>query len=287
MLFAWTAQPFEIPQIFTVQNAQDDRARSAPPMILSDVNDETAMESKTMSTMNRWSQVFGLVLMFSCFSSCAHYGGLGGASCGPEGCGVSCETGHCGSKWWKFGKHRARGCKTKGCGVQGQLCEKCCFALTGRLWQKPNAVPDTLPLGSTIRAHDQVMQTNGEASDFIFHRHDFVAQTAHLTPDAKDKIVEVASRMRSTPFPVLVERSENNSNPELDALRRNIVAQILTDFGNADAQQRTIVSTPYGPGYTGQRAERMYYQHVGFRNNFNNNNNNGGGFGGGGFGGGF
>jgi len=149
------------------------------------------------------------------------------------------------------------------------------------------AIPETLPLGSTVRAHDQVMQTNAEASDFTFHRHDFVAQTAHLTPDAKDKIIEIAARMPSAPFPVIIERSTNNANPELDALRRSIVAQILTDFGNQDAQQRTIVGHAYGPGYIGRRAEDMYYQHTGFGNNLNNNGNAGGGFGGGGFGGGF
>jgi hypothetical protein len=124
------------------------------------------------------------------------------------------------------------------------------------------------------------MQTNGEAADFILHRNDFVADTAELTPDGKDKILEIAARMRSDPFPVLVERSENNSNPELDAFRRNLVAQVLFDLGNPDADQRTIVSTSYGPGFNSQQAESDYYQYLGSSGG-NNGGNFGGGFGGG------
>ena len=249
------------------------------------------MEKVEMQNCIRRSQIAGLMIVLASFSSCAYNGGsaVSSSESASEACvSGSCDQNQCGLDGCSSGDPgwfgRRRGCQGSG---------KCCAALTGWAWKKSNAVPQTLPLGSTVRAHDQVMQTNAEAADFIFHRHDFVAQTAHLTPDAKDKIVEVAARLQSTPFPVLIERSRNNSNPELDALRRKIVAQILFDFGNADAQQRTIVATPYGPGYTSRRAELMYYRHVGFGNNFNNNGNNGnnggglgGGFGGGGFGGG-
>ena len=203
-------------------------------------------------------------------------------SCGTcPPCGNACGTPECGVEQC--------GACDPGCGGScGNFLADLDFALFGWACRKSNAIPDTLPLGSTVRAHDQVMQTNAEAFDFVINLHDFIAETAQLTPDGRDKILEIAARMRSTPFPVIVERSYNNSDPELDALRRNLVAQVLTDLGNVDAQQRTIVSTSYGPGYTGQRAEQMYYQHVyrGGNNNNNNNNNgnNGGGFGGGGFG---
>lgn len=243
-----------------------------------------------MFRRHRIFRILPVGLLLLSFSSCAQTDCCGVADCGPVGCGpVGCESGGCGLPLRSCGL-RGRCCVGGACANGGQMCERCCWAMTGWAWRRSNAIPETLPLGSTVRAHDQVMQTNAEAADFIFHRHDFVAQTAHLTPDAKDKIVEVASRMRSAPFPVIVERSENNTNPELDALRRNIVATILTDMGNADAQQRTVVATPYSPGYIGRRAEFMYFQHVG-GGGLNNNNNGGGfgggaGFGGGGFGGG-
>jgi hypothetical protein len=144
------------------------------------------------------------------------------------------------------------------------------------------AIPDKYPLVSVNRAHYHTMETNGEAADFILHRHEFVGKTAELTSDGKDHVLELAARMRSTPFPVLIERGENNSDPELDAHRRQIVARILADLGNGDAEQRTIVSPAYGPGINSREAEFDYYQRIGSRGLGNNNgNNNGGGFGGG------
>lgn len=151
----------------------------------------------------------------------------------------------------------------------------------GWVHRRSNSIPDVLPLGHTVRSHYQTMETNAEAVDFILNLNDFVGSTATLTPDGKDKILEIGARMRSQPFPVVVERSMNNSDPELDQMRRNVVAQILTDLGNADAQQRTVVATPYGPGYNSMEAETMYFRHT--LNGVGNGNN----FGGGGFGGGF
>ena len=186
-------------------------------------------------------------------------------------------------------------CEATPCGQCGSCTGKagCGGCLHGRLLgffcRPSNAVPQTLPLGSTIRAHDQVMQTNAEATDFVMHRLDFVGQTAELTSDGKDQVLEIAARMRSAPFPVIIEREPNNSDPELDALRRNLVAQILTDLGNQDAQQRTIVGLPYGPGYWAWPGQMMYYQFIGggYNNGYGNGfGGGGGGFGGGGFGGG-
>lgn len=171
-----------------------------------------------------------------------------------------------------------------------RICSGGYCALCGWCYRRSGAIPQTLPLGSTVRAHYQVMQTNGEAADFILHRCDFIGQTAELSPDGKDQVLEIAARMRSVPFPVIVERSENNSDPELDALRRNMVARILTDHGNPDAEYRTVVSTSYGPGYNAIQAEPMYYRHVragglGTFGTFGNNAGLFGGFGGGGGGG--
>jgi len=153
-------------------------------------------------------------------------------------------------------------------------------------WFRSPAIPDRYPLGSIVRAHYQAMQTNAEAVDFVLNRNDFVGDTAELTPDGKDHILEIAARMRSAPFPVIVERSENNSNPQLDAERRNTVAVVLTDLGNPDADQRTFVSTAYGRGMTSMEGELDYYRYIYTRGGNNNDNfgGNNGNFGGGGFG---
>lgn len=218
-----------------------------------------------MSNCWRTIRVGALLCMMFGSAGCLHHRwGMWGPDCG------SCEPDEC-----------EPGCRVP-CGMHG-----CSPMLCGCLYRRSNAIPDTLPLGSTVRAHYQVMQTNAEAADFIFHRHEFMAQTAELTPDGKDHVLEVAARMRSTPFPVLVERSENNADPELDATRRSLIAQVLTDMGNPDAQNRTVVSPSYGPGYNSIEAEPLYYRHVGSGGGFGNfgsfGNNFGtfGGFGGG------
>lgn len=162
----------------------------------------------------------------------------------------------------------------------GNLFARC--GLVGR----SNAIPDTFPLGSINRAHYHTMETNGEAGDFVLHRYEFKGNTAELTPYGRDHIMEIGARMRSAPFPVLIERSLNNSDPELDALRRQIVARILTDFGNQDADQRTIVSQPYAKGINSFEGESMYYQYLSSQrgNQFGGNNGgNAGGAGGGTF----
>jgi hypothetical protein len=161
--------------------------------------------------------------------------------------------------------------------------------LLGCLERRSLAIPDEYPLGAVERAHFHQMQTNAEAADFILYQKDFVGQTAELTPDGKDKILEIAARMRSAPFPVIVERSWNNSDPELDSFRRDFVAMVLSEKGNPDAGNRVFVSPSYGPGKQSLEAAPEYYMftYQGFGNG-NGFGGGGGGFGGGGggFGGG-
>ena len=131
-------------------------------------------------------------------------------------------------------------------------------------WRKRTlAIPDTFPLGSINRAHYHTMQTNGEAGDFVIHRNDFEGFTAVLNSAGRDHIMEIAARMQQVPFPVVVERSENNSDPELDNHRLQIVARILADAGNADAEQRTVVSQSYSKALNAREAERQYFRYLG------------------------
>ena len=149
------------------------------------------------------------------------------------------------------------------------------------------AIPDVYPLGSIVRAHYHVMQTNGEATDFVIYDHEFVGSTAELNAAGKDHIMEIAARMRSVPFPIIIERTENNSDPELDRHRQQLVALILRDFGNPDSYKRTFVAPAYGKGMNSIEAEIDWNSHLytrggsGFGNFGSNNAGFGGGFGGG------
>jgi len=146
-------------------------------------------------------------------------------------------------------------------------------------------VPDVLPLGSVTRAHWHAQQTNGEAADFVMYRNEFVDNSSELSPYGRDHIAEIAARMPSTPFPVIVQRSWNNADPELDQVRRDIVVRVLTDLGNQDANQRVVVSQPYSNGINSMEGEQDYGRFRQIRGNGNSglSGGSGGGSGGGGF----
>lgn len=186
---------------------------------------------------------------------------VAGHGCQTE-CEQVCETGNCG-RCKRCGRGRFLG-RFHHCGWGG-----------GLFHRRSNAIPETLPLGKVNEAWYYEMQTNAEAVDFIIHDLDFVGQTTELTSDGKDHVLEIAARMRSAPFPVVIQRSPNNADPELDLARRNLVVQVLCDLGNPDAAQRVVVATPYGPGYTSMEAQRMYYRHI----QSGGGANNGAGFG--------
>lgn len=159
-------------------------------------------------------------------------------------CSTGCSTG-CSRGWWPWGgvKHYPRG---------------------------RYAIPDIMPLGAVNRAHWHMMETNGEAADFVIYRNEFVDNSSELTPYGRDHIAEIAARMPSTPFPVLVQRSLNNADPELDNLRRDIVVRVLSDLGNQDAAQRTVISQPYSNGINSMEGEQDYgrFRNIRGQNNF-------------------
>lgn len=159
------------------------------------------------------------------------------------------------------------------------------FATTARY-----PVPERYPLGSINRSHYHAMETNAEATDFVVNQYEFVGDSAELTRDGKDHLLEIGARMRSAPFPVIIERTTNNDMPDLDGERRVVVARYLAEMGNPDAEQRTIVSPAYSRGINSSEGEADYYRQFNFRGTTFGNYNNGsafGGYGGGyGFGGG-
>ncbi len=175
------------------------------------------------------------------------------------------------------------GCESGGCSWWNR-CGFCGGNPSGR-----NQIPDVLPLGSVIRAHFNTMQINGEAADFVMYRNEFVDNSSELSPCGRDHIAEIAARMPSTPFPIIVQRSINNADPELDQIRRDIVVRVLTDLGNQDANQRVVVSQPYSNGLNSMEGEQDYGRFRGIRGirGGGNQGGGGGGAGGGGGGGGF
>lgn len=153
------------------------------------------------------------------------------------------------------------------------------------------------PLGTISDDIWQKQEENGEASDFVIHESEFVGTTAKLNAAGEDHIKQIAVRMVSTPFPVVIEPSSMsvnesdkykypvNGNDDLDMHRRNVIVKMLAAMNVRDADERVVVSPAITPGFEGFEAYKAY------NNGFRNRGNGGvggafGGFGGGGLGGG-
>jgi hypothetical protein len=108
------------------------------------------------------------------------------------------------------------------------------------------SAPCLYPLGAVNQAYYEAMQTNGQAAAFTIHQFEFIGTSSELSPAGKDHLLEIAGRAHSVPFPVVIERTDGNSNPTLDEHRRASVAQVLLDLGIGDAARRTIVAPDNG-----------------------------------------
>jgi len=119
------------------------------------------------------------------------------------------------------------------------------------------------PLGAVTDAHWATQQTNAEAADFIFYRHEFVGLTNQLTPGAIRHLEQVALRLEHVPFPVVIEESEHNARPELDDARRRLIVEQLARLGVPDADGRVIISNAFPEGLSAIEAEGAYHSTLG------------------------
>jgi len=127
------------------------------------------------------------------------------------------------------------------------------------------------PLGQVTDAHWETQQANAEAADFIFYDHEFTGDTAELAPGAKKHLMEVALRLPHVPFPVVVEQSAHDAQPELDARRRQTIVEQLARLGLENVQGRVVVASAFAEGFTAIEGERAYYQTLFDNSLFNSN----------------
>lgn len=126
----------------------------------------------------------------------------------------------------------------------------CAAGCTTSAWHThvDSAVPDVWPLGSLSAAHWHTMETNAEASDFVVYRSEFVRHSPVLTAFGRSHVMEIAARLPSVPFPVLVEPEPHHKAAQLDLARRQHVVRLLNELSVPDAASRTVVSPPYSNG---------------------------------------
>jgi hypothetical protein len=118
------------------------------------------------------------------------------------------------------------------------------------------------PIGQVSDSFWETQQTNAEAADFIFYDHEFRGDTAELSPGAKRHLESVALRLEHVPFPVVIEQSQHNAKPQVDAMRRQAIVMHLNRMGITNADERVVVAGAFAEGFTAVEGERAYYNGV-------------------------
>ena len=119
------------------------------------------------------------------------------------------------------------------------------------------------PLGQVTDSFWETQQTNAEASDFIFYDHEFEGETDALTPAGRKHLLQVAMRMRHVPFPVVVEQSIHNREPDLDRWRRQTIIDELLQLGVDGADGRVVIAPALSRGISAAEGEAAYYSTAG------------------------
>jgi outer membrane protein OmpA-like peptidoglycan-associated protein len=117
------------------------------------------------------------------------------------------------------------------------------------------------PLGQVTDAHWETQQTNAEAADFILYDHEFIGNTAQLTPKGQKHLVQIALRLEHVPFPIVVEQSPDGKYPQLDAQRRQAVIDYLVALGyeKQRIENRVVVAPAFAEGLSAVEGEAAYY----------------------------
>ena len=167
-------------------------------------------------------------------------------------------------------------------------------------WSSRASIPLPLPqppaqLGSTANPFLEAQEMGGEANDFVIYQHEFVTNTAELTPNGVAHLQQIAARSPSAPFPIIVEVSEASpatgqpvsfNCSGIDQMRRERIINILTAMGVPGASQRVVVGPALSPGLTSNEAEQIYQRGIGRNGSLSGGGRMGGSAGGAGGGGG-
>ena len=137
-----------------------------------------------------------------------------------------------------------------------------CQHKKGKIYGGPNvggpAHDRPFPLGQASDAFWETQQTNAEAADFIFYDHEFVGDTAQLTPLAKRHLEQVAKRLEHVPFPIVIEETTLDPKNGLDQARRQKIIEQLARLGLPNAEERVVLSNAFPEGLTSIEAASAY-----------------------------
>ena len=175
-------------------------------------------------------------------------------------------------KRWLLASSVLPGCLVAGCHAPYQTRFDKCASIV------PGSMP--APNGTFVRQFQLVTTNKAEMDDFVVYLNEWYMGGREMGPYGEYHIAQMAQRMPSVPFPVLVQVCPD---PALNEHRRRVVIEKLAACGVQDAVVRVQLGRPEAEGLNGPESFRVYQGLL-----FNTGQGGGGGYGGGGggFGGG-
>jgi hypothetical protein len=169
-----------------------------------------------------------LVLLTVLFTSCSMCGPTCGPICGPT-CGPACGPVPVLSS--------------------GNLAVDNCSSIP------PGAIP--APVGTYLHKFIDLQAAKAEADDFVIYNYEWYLGGRDLGPFGRYHLNEIARRLPSVPFPVVVEPS---LDVELNEARRQVIVDYLALYGVPNPQDRVILAFPQAGGLYGEEAVIMSYR---------------------------
>jgi len=155
----------------------------------------------------------------------------------------------------------------------------------------PGAIP--APVGTYVNKFIDLQAAKAEADDFVIYNFEWYLGGRDLGPYGRYHLNEMARRLPSVPFPIVIEPTVDE---DLNEERRRVVVLMLERYRVPNANERVILAFPMAGGLYGREAEALPetflynasvlqgYNAYGYGSIFGYGGNFGAGFLGGGFG---
>ena len=153
------------------------------------------------------------------------------------------------------------------------------------------------PLGTLSDSVWRSQESNAEASDFVIHEHEWIANSESLNDQGINHLMRITARIAGVPYPIVIEPSSQSvrqettlhqfpihNDSELDLRRRDVIVDALTRRNVVDSATRVLVGPATAPGFESFEGEEAYNR--GFGGSSDGSSLGRGGLGGGGGGGG-
>jgi len=118
----------------------------------------------------------------------------------------------------------------------------------------PGAIP--APVGTYLHKFIDLQAAKAEADDFVIYNYEWYLGGRELGPFGRYHLNEIARRLPSVPFPVVIEPSLDY---ELNEARRQVIVDYLAQYGVPNPQDRVILAFPQAGGLYGDEAEIRSY----------------------------